>query len=177
MKTIITSLILLCLTSWNAQSADLEISATQIVGYGVFEAASVRRDRSISSSAIGRDDVRGVQFIEYTSDIPAVLGKNFGFQYIINSQPAGSKVDVTHVIKFPSPGLVRPGGQVFEVSREERTARLGHETLHGYGFDVEWEIVPGEWTFEVWHNDALIVRKSFNVIEVEESQEDSVAAE
>ncbi len=108
--------------------------------------------------------MRGVHFIEFTNEIPAELGVGFGFEYVINSRPKGQPLEVTSVIKFPGEGLKPPGSRVYKESRERREVLIGRETFYGYGFDEDWELVPGTWTFEIWHKNAMLIHKSFNVV-------------
>ncbi len=146
---------------------DIQIQAAEVVGFGIFEAASTRSYRGYSGSLVPSDSVAGVQFVKYTEQIPAVLGTNFGFQYIINSRPRGRKVDVTLVIRVPGEGMQRPNGKIYKEFKYKQEVMLGNESLHGYGFDESWEIVPGIWEFEVWFQKALIVRRKFDVVATE----------
>lgn len=145
------------------QPADFTVSATEIQGYGLFEISSSARHTGFSRSAVAADAVRGVRFTNFTNEVPPVLKTNFGFQYTINSTPRGQRIPIRSVIHFPEPGLQRPDGKIYKQSVENKQIRLGRSELHGYGFDEPWEIVPGEWVFEVWHRDARLIRKVFVV--------------
>ncbi|XOV88561.1 MAG: DUF3859 domain-containing protein [Pseudomonadota bacterium] len=164
------ALVLLCLPlilSPALGASDLQIRAAEITGYGIFEAASSQRQTGFSARAPAADAVKGVRFVEFTNTIPAALGTNFGFQYIINSSPRGAEMNVTNIIRFPGEGLKRPGGRSWTESRENRKIRIGHRDFYGYAFDEPWEMVPGEWVFEVWHNNARLIRKTFTVVPTE----------
>ena len=89
-------------------ATDLQVGAAEIVGYGIFDATSTTSAVGFTSSSIARDSAKGVSFVEYTNDIPAKLGVNFGIQYIVNSTPKGRAIQLTPVVKFPEPGLQRP---------------------------------------------------------------------
>lgn len=146
---------------------DVQIRAAEIVGYGIFESRSSSRAAGWRSAAPPADDVDGVRFLEFTNEIPGVLGTGFGFQYVINSSPRGARLNVRNIIRFPGEGLRAPGGRVYTVSEEKRDIRIGHRDFYGYAFDESWEIIPGEWVFEVWHDDARLIRKTFTVVEAE----------
>ena len=94
---------------------------------------------------------------------PAEQGINFGFQYSVNSTPKGKPIRIRSIIRFPEPGLVSPRGKVYKESVEHKEVKIGHRSLHGYGFDEPWEIVLGEWVFEVWYNKARLIRKTFTI--------------
>jgi hypothetical protein len=156
-------LIVLCTPA--SRAADVRIRAAEVVAYGLFEA---HKNRGFTSrfrpNAPAADSVSNVKFVEFTHDIPPVLGAQFGFQYIINSMPKGGRMNVEQVIRFPRNGLQQPGGRLYKESRETLTVKIGEPNFYGYGFDEAWEIVPGQWVFEVWHKDARLVRKAFNVL-------------
>ncbi len=88
----------------------------------------------------------------------------FGIEYQINTKPRGRPIQITTIIRFPEPGLINPRGHSYLVSKETNMVEIGHPHLHGYGFDEEWELVPGEWIFEVWHKKAKLISKTFNVV-------------
>lgn len=148
----------------HADNEELHISVAKILGYGLFEASSSSRHSGYSRKALAVDTVSGIRFTEQTTNIPGKPGINFGFQYTLNSTPKGQKVAVRSVIRFPEPGLQRPSGRLYKESVEHKYIRMGEPSLHGYGFDESWEIVPGEWSFEIWHGDARLIRKKFVVV-------------
>ena len=151
-----------------ADETEIHISVAEITGYGLFKTARSIRETAFSTNAIAADSVSGVRFTEFTNKIPAQLGVNFGFEYSINSSPRGGRIHIRSVIRFPEPGLVHPQGRHYEKSVERKYVRLGERSLHGYGFDESWEIVPGEWVFEIWYKDARLIRKTFTVVEIAE---------
>lgn len=165
--------LLLLLAPAAKADTDLQIQAAQIVGYGIFKAASQSSYRGFTRSSIAADTVRGVQFTDFTNEIPGVLGTNFGFEYVVNTTPRGQLMRIRSIIKFPEPGLQTPGGRLYPESIEVKDVRIGERNLHGYGFDEEWEIVPGEWVFEIWYKKARIIKKTFTVVEVVEEAPDS----
>ena len=146
-----------------ANGQELFVQGAELVGYGVFESRKVG-NTIYGASTIPQDMVANVSFTDFTTEIPAKLGTEFGFQYIINSQPKGGLINVTYVIRFPEPGLVRNSGKVYKDVQYSDRITIGEKTLHGYGFDRPWEMVPGEWVFEVWHKKARLLRKTFTVL-------------
>jgi hypothetical protein len=163
------SIIVLFSLSFGVFATDLAVRAAEIVGFGIFDASTTVPRHGHTPSTMAKDDVRGIRFMEYTTDIPAELGVNFGFQYVINSSPKGKPIRVTTVIKFPEGGLQRPGARLYTESRDTHDVIMGNKLLHGYGFDEEWEIVPGKWVFELWYKDARLIKKTFTVYSPDES--------
>mgnify|MGYP001182988275 FL=1 len=160
-KTIIA---LLALMPVLAEDEGVFISAAIIVGYGIFTAENQVRQKGFTDESPASDAVDGIRFIDITNKIPSEPKLGFGIEYLVNSKPVGRPISVTCVIKFPEPGLVQPHGRVYKESREKLTVKVGEPTFYGYAFDEPWEMVPGTWTFEVWHKKARLVRKKFTVL-------------
>ncbi len=152
-----------------APAADLQIRAADILGSGVFRTKSQARHTGFTKSTMAADRVTGVEFTEITNEIPGVLGTNFGFEYQINSNPRGKDIEIRSVVIFPEGGLKKPGGRVYEKSVQRQTVKIGRKSLHGYGFDEPWEIVPGDWIFEIWYKNARVIKKTFTVVAVPEA--------
>ncbi len=161
MKKLLFLLTLLLPTSLYAQ--DVYINAAEVVGFGIFKAKKTNFSAGFRETAPQADNVEGVRFIEFTRDIPASEGLGFGIEYVINTVPKGRPIAVTSTIHFPEPGLVRPNGKTYTTSTERIHTKIGEPTFYGYGFDEDWEMVPGEWVFEIRHKNTLLVKKSFNV--------------
>jgi|Marorgknorr_s2lv_3_1036020.scaffolds.fasta_scaffold01937_10 hypothetical protein len=148
-----------------ADEPDIHISVAEITGCGIFEIASSRRHSGFSTTTMAADSVSGLRFTTHINEIPALQGINFGFEYSINSTPLGQKIPIRSIIRFPDPGLFHPGGKHYTESVEHKHVRIGERSLHGYGLDEPWEVVPGEWVFEIWYKDARLIRKTFSVVE------------
>lgn len=158
------ALLLLVWPPFAHASTGLQVRAAEIVGYGICEIGTSHRDVGFTRLAPPGDIVQGVRFVEFTHEIPAELGTSFGLEYVVNSTPRGAEMDVTTVIRFPEEGMQQPGGRLYKESREHHKIELGKEQFYGYRFDENWELVPGEWVFEVWHNDARLIRKAFTIV-------------
>ncbi len=165
--------ILLVNVSLSALADEMVIRAAEVVGYGIFDTTKSVKRHGFSAGAIAKDDVTGIRFLEYTTQIPTILGTDFGFQYIINSSPRGKPIRVTSVIKFPEGGMRHPRGHIYKESRDSHEVIIGKKALHGYGFDEAWEMVPGQWVFELWHQKARLIKKTFVVYEVDDKEMDS----
>ena len=143
---------------------DILIKAAEIRGYGIFEAEVDKLDRLAGTSAPARDAVDGIDFTEYTDQIPGRVGVGFGIEYVIDSTPKGTPITVTNVIRFPGKGMHESDGRTYKVSREKREVRVGYPDFYGFGFDEPSEIIPGKWSVEVYVNKARVVRKGFTVL-------------
>lgn len=148
----------------SAQAQDTYINAAETLAFGVFASSEVKKlARGATNDAPPVDSVSRYRFQDFTNAIPMQLGTEFGIEYQINTKPKGRPIDITTVIKFPAPGLIQPRGRTYLTSKETKRVKIGEPHLHGYGFDEDWELVPGEWVFEVWHKKAKLVSKTFTV--------------
>jgi hypothetical protein len=95
--------------------------------------------------------------LETTSVIPAKRCMNFGFRFRVEG-PKGSRLTfVTHL-----PVEVTPPGSARAISSYSRARVLGPGIYsQGYGLDFDWEVMPGQWTFEVFDGDRKLAEKSF----------------
>jgi hypothetical protein len=154
-----------------AQAQDTYINAAETLAFGTFSATGTKRfTRGATRSAPPADTIEDYRFEDFTTRIPMVLGTQFGIEYQVNTKPKNRPISLTKIIRFPEPGLQQPRGKTYYESKETQRLKVGEPHLHGYGFDEEWELVPGEWVFEVWHNKAKLVSKTFTVYDPAEAE-------
>lgn len=182
---------LLCVPSVGSAQERVEsnalIRSAEIIEYGLYEADRFGRiegrDTSLGSLTVLNKET--VRLVEKTTRIPAGIGKKFGISYILRGVPQNAYVEVT--IRVITPGLTRPpepGPQLYTAQgiklpdrRGPATARTteqwqAHANLDKpaydlFGFEHDWELVPGRWTFQVWHKDTLLAEQAFEVYPAE----------
>lgn len=104
-----------------------------------------------------------IQQVESTELIPLVKGAQMYLQYRLwplPNQPA--YVNLRRVLKHPEMKL--PDGSVstgsdFEVKRRVSSNHVIVYT--GYGFDEDYELVEGDWVFEIWYQDKKLIEQKF----------------
>ncbi len=143
---------------------DLLVSAVEVLGYGIVKTQSGRNRIGFSNESIAVDAIDGFRFLAHTSDIPATLGTEFGLQYRVNSTPKGALFEVNSVVLFPEGGLVDRKGKVYKQATETFKIPIGEPSFYGFGFDEPWEIVPGKWVIQIWHNNSRLLQRTFNVV-------------
>ena len=71
---------------------------------------------------------------------------------------------IREIVRFPPPGLRDPGrGKSFAWFEYDRVTKIGSGAFSTYGFDYDWEKVPGTWTFEYWYGDRKLAEQAFTV--------------
>jgi hypothetical protein len=168
MTTKFSLVLLLLLTP--VVNGDVVVRAVEITAFGVFQEYGKQFERGYSSSGPGTHSLEYVRFIDFKSEIPGELGINFGIQYIIHSAPKGQPIKVTGVITYPDPGIASPDGELYKSSQEDMIVNLGEKNFYGFGFGKPWEIIPGEWKFQIKHNDAVLAQKTLVVLDPERNQ-------
>lgn len=147
----------------SALADDVRVDRIEVVSKGVFD---VEAKQSADTTAPGDKVATPLSFqnIEETSEIPAAPGLEFGMEYRIVGAPDGAEVPLEVVVTFPTPGLPDPSQpDPVRTSHFKRTKSIGETTYVGYGFDQEWEMVPGTWTFLIFYDNRKLVEESFTV--------------
>ena len=103
-------------------------------------------------------------FLKETRRIPATLGIRFGFDFEITGLPP-EPVELRAITIYPP--VRKPDGSV--VTRHEFPyppfTPVGGRvvTSVGFGFDNDYELVPGKWTMQIWRGDKMIVERAFEI--------------
>lgn len=160
-RVFLSALLLLAATvAATAQTVD----RIKVLDFGVYTREVIGAEK-MSGVAIGRINTsQNFKLVEKTDTIVLKKGPTFGVRYETLGKPRGSQVKLTWVMRFPEPGLVDPKGQRFFTNEFSRDHTIGNESFRAYSFDEQWEMVPGEWTFEFWDGPRKIGEKRFNVV-------------
>lgn len=97
-----------------------------------------------------------------TSDVALKRGASFGFRFKLDQALQGDREVLKLTTRYP--GLLKPGTRevVFEESREIE-AIVGETVSFTFTFHSDWEMVEGEWSFEVTAQDGSKVTRTFQV--------------
>jgi len=143
----------------NAQEA----VGVEIVERGLYtmEVVEVQQD----PSGVPHDVVQNLCHISSSTAVPMKLNVHFGFRYRLIGVPEGQEVEVRAVTRYPT--TVSPPGGPGPITESGYTGRLraGVVSYHGYGFDYDWELIPGRWWLEIWQGKRRLAAQSFDVID------------
>lgn len=137
---------------------------TEITGYGIYTSEVVKtfKDESITSGEWHK--TKNSKMIKTTTKIPMKLGTVFGVFYNLKGKPEGTEVKLRRVTTFPKQGLNNPKtGKTNYKDEFYLNKIIMNNSMTGYGFDNEWEMVPGTWTLQLWDGDNKILEQSFTV--------------
>jgi len=122
---------------------------------GLADNANTSTGKTVSNAVI--------QQVRSTDRIPLIKGANMYLQYRLwyfPDQPA--YVDLRRVLKHPA--MTLPDGTVSTGSDYMIKGRVSVNQViayTGYGFDEDYELLEGEWIFEIWHDDRKLVEQKF----------------
>jgi hypothetical protein len=112
------------------------------------------------------------RLLETTTTVPALVGVTFGIRYKVVGPAAGANVALKQITRFPKGGVTNPAtGKTFSHSEYRTSVRVGEVTYRGYTLDRDWEVVPGPWTMEIWHDGRKLAEKTFMVTRLVSSAE------
>jgi hypothetical protein len=116
---------------------------------GIFQFTKIKDIPNENSASKMGHWVPNFILVEDTATIPAGRGIHFGVRLLVVGQAASAIVPLKIVRKF------------------QHTVRiaLGTGDVAGYGFDHDFELVPGKWTWEVWSGERKLAEQSFDVIQ------------
>jgi hypothetical protein len=104
-----------------------------------------------------------IQLVRQTDRIPLIKGAQMSLQYRLwyfPDQPAF--IDLRRVLKHPA--MTLPDGTVSTGSDYMIKGKVSVNQViayTGYGFDEDYELLEGDWIFEIWYGDRKLVEQRF----------------
>ena len=158
MKSHLTCLaILICLLGCAGSQVERKnVDGAKILDYGMCTINLKETAPSDTTASGGYNATEGVIFTSKTTNIPAEKGISFGIKYVVDGDPEGSKIKLKVVAIHPSiKGKIRSSAMV--------DAKAGTWRADFYTFNEDYELVEGEWIFQVYWKDNLLIDQSFTV--------------
>jgi hypothetical protein len=163
--TIILSIIALLLTSGAAYTQTPQIERIRSTEYGIYTV-----DREIQGRdalGINKAAASNVRHAATLRTIPAEIGTTFGFRYEVMGKPHAAPIELRQVVIFPSPGLTPSfSSSSRSIIRDEflLQTRIGETSYAFYTLEDAFELVPGNWVFEIWQGNRRLAMQVFKVI-------------
>lgn len=134
-----------------------------ILKYGIFDVVKAGNVKADSSTGTGKIVSKPtIALREQTRRIPLEPDVHFGYQYRLSLPATTSYATLTRVLRHPE--MVKPdGSRSTGSSRDirERVKRGNVFALDGYALTEPYEMVEGEWVFQIWHERTLLVEQTF----------------
>ena len=113
-----------------------------------------------------------IQLVKSTDRIPLIKGAQMQLQYRIWSLPdQPAYVDLRRVLKHPE--MTLPDGSVSTGSDYMIKGRVSVNQViayTGYGFDEDYEMVEGDWVFEIWHEYTRLIEQTFTTYQPDKDE-------
>lgn len=140
----------------------------KITDFGIFRFSS--KEEVIKSpetpSGVTRIPAGAPILVCSTNVIPAKIGVRFGMTYEISNMPVQDGiVEITKIARHPritKPDGTTADGFMFVEKQYVQGGRVVGWT--GYGFDHDYELVTGEWVFEMQFDGKTICTQKFTVV-------------
>ncbi len=147
-----------------AQAEDVIELKAKVIKAGLFKVIRsgglVKSNNTSTGKAISRPVI---QMVKATERIPLVKDAHMSLQYRIWNLPEQpAYIKLRRVLKHPA--MTLPDGKV---STGSDYMINGHVSIGqviaytGYGLNEEYEMLEGEWTFQIWYQDKKLVEQTF----------------
>ena len=134
-----------------------------ILKYGIFDVVKEGKVKSSPDTSTGKIISKPTLSLRrQTHRIPLEPGVHFGYQYRLSLPTATHSATLTRIIRHPE--MVKPDGTRSTGSSREIRKRVKNGNvfaLDGYALTEPYELVAGEWVFQIWHHQQLLVEQKF----------------
>ena len=131
----------------------------ELIHSGIFQSDKIR-------TRWGVDLVENIEAVSGNKEIEGKLGVEFGILYELQGVHTRKKMKLKRVLRVPQPGLPEEGTELIDYV----TLTAGKESYFGYGFDYSYEIIEGEWIFEIWYREKRLLLEKFSVLIPEDAK-------
>jgi hypothetical protein len=144
-----------------ASHAAIQPPALELTNYGIYTAPTNQSPAQPGAAGGPRLDSAKITFTQVTDQIPASLGVHFGVEFLLTGPALAYELKI--ITRFPRP-MANPATGVFRTSAiVGARVNPGAPSMFGYTFDQVWEMLPGEWTIQVFSGETLLLEKKFTV--------------
>ena len=167
MQKVITALVCFFALAASGQDRPKDVRIV-VLHRGIYESVETSKvpDSHIATGTRGL--VKDIKLVKETTHVPAAIGAEFGFEYEIDGAEEGQAVKIERVDIFPGDGLHNPNASGPRKSERFTIESAVGNTSHVlYRFDHEWEVVPGNWVFQLWHGGKKLAEVSFTLVKAD----------
>jgi hypothetical protein len=145
-------------------TADDKVSVTNatVNEVGIYTARVVKEVKVPGVAGGTNQGLDSFTLVQATTNVPARIGTRFGFRFTIQGTPSNAPIVLTMVGEHP-PYRDPQTGKTQSRDQYQLHSWIGR-TYTSYSFDNNWELVPGKWKFEVWHEGKKLCEQSFMIV-------------
>ena len=166
MRAVLCCLVLM-LATVAAQAQTPRIDRVEVTAKGIFETEGGKRANERGSATGSYVEVTNPKLVSAMTRTNVAQNLEIGIQFTVHGSPKGTPVQLRIVHIFPTQGLRNPETSL-TFYREEyfNTVVIGEPSYQGYKLEREWEVVPGTWVLQIWHEDRKLADQSFTLAKV-----------
>jgi hypothetical protein len=139
-----------------------EITGAKILNYGICTATTTKKVKAKDTASGKRKIIKDTEFVETTTKIPAILGNSFCIRYSIEGKPDDRRIKLR--VKLIHPIIKNPDeGTTETISAIDIKPKIGSISTTNFTFDTESELIPGNYTFQIYYKDRKLLEKTFSV--------------
>ncbi len=143
------------------------IPGGKVIEYGIYRLVKAGRLEENSTTSTGTIITKPVlEHIKRTNRIPIEKNTYFAYQYRISRLPDQTRtrpvLELKRVVKHPA--MILPDGSRSNGSERIIRAKVNAGqviALDGYAFNEDYEMVAGDWIFQIWYKEHLLVEQKF----------------
>lgn len=163
------------------KAAEIRETSGNVFEYGIYNAQRKGRVLGSLTTNTGKVVTRPVlELAETTDRIPLLKDTYFAYRYRILDLPKEeAKKPVVELRKvLVHPVMTLPDGTTstgWDRTSKGRTSVGQVIAFDGYVFNEDYELVEGDWTFQIWFKDKMLVEQKFTTYKPEQSNADMEA--
>jgi hypothetical protein len=144
---------------------EVRVIGAKVTEVGIYQ-AQVLTDQT-NAAGVKLQGLDEFKLLKSTTNVPARIGIRFGFRYEILGTPTNAPITLTMVGKHP-PMKNATTGKI-EIRETYSLRSWIGKTYTSNSLDEKSDLVPGQWTFEVWHQGKKLCEQSFLVVAEDKS--------
>ncbi len=165
---IVIGLLLLAASPAAAASPDVSISPDGEMGlidWGIYDGVDTGETVAENTVAGVMHTTSDLKLVKQATDICAQKGTRFGIRYRLDDQPGKPTDGLPELIDIVTehPLLQAPSGRSGTRGSYRKLMRRGTRGYTGWSVDLDYERVPGDYTFTLLQNNAVLLRKTLHV--------------
>ncbi|MCU7802722.1 MAG: DUF3859 domain-containing protein [Candidatus Thiodiazotropha sp. (ex Lucinoma annulata)] len=160
---ILVLLIVGCAEASDHRSTNAKAPSGQILQYGIYTLLRGGEIISDPKTTTGKGVSKPIITRDRETDrIPLIKDKYMAYQYRLSNIPGSRSVRLRRVLRHPEfklpDGTTSSGSDFTITKRVERGEVFAYDA---YALNEAYEMVEGEWTFQIWFDDRLLVEQKF----------------
>ncbi len=157
------------------KAAEVKPASGRILNYGIYTLLRGGTVVDDPKTTTGKSVTKPVITRDRTTDkIPLIKDKYMAYHYRLSNLP-GRTVKLRRVLKHPVfqlPDGTTSAGSDFTINKKlERGEVFAYDV---YAFNEEYEMVEGEWTFQIWYKDKKLIEQTFVTYWPDETEDQSL---